>query len=301
MRSASLLVLLLVAVAAAFSACGGGDDNNAQAERVIERFLELGQDPGVRTQVLLDQLPPGLPEGLPEYPGSTLIGSTVMSSENLETFGVLLESGDSLDEILLFYEGALDQDPWQVVMSTSLADFAALQFNKVDDANFVGGVIAQQSGGDEERSSIFLSAQIISETGGTEPEPFELGVSKPLPRGFPAQMPVYPEATITDTAWTRSSGNVDLRVAFLTPDAPRDVIGFYQSELGNKGWKVTDEPGYEPTVVLSFEGVEGDETWSGAISADLFETDLDYTQASLQLLIGTGAAQTPVAPAAPTP
>jgi hypothetical protein len=298
-RSTGLLVLLPLALAVAFSACGGGDDNGGQAEQVIERFLEFGQEAGTEIQVLLDELPPDLPDGLPQYPGSSLIGSTVTTSEYVDAFSVLWDSGDSLDEILLYYEEALEQDPWQVVLSTSTADFAALQFNKVDDANFVGGVVIQRSGDDKEHSAILLSVQTLLEGGGTEPEPFELGASKPLPRGFPTQMPVYPQATVTDTGWARSPGNVDIQINFLTADAPRDVIDFYRSELKNKGWEVTDETTEDLSLALSFENNVDSETWSGGITANLFEEDPDYTRASLWLRISSETAENPSA--TPTP
>ena len=36
----------------------------------MAKFLEVGQSPGTTNQVLVDKLPPDLPDGLPEYPGS---------------------------------------------------------------------------------------------------------------------------------------------------------------------------------------------------------------------------------------
>jgi hypothetical protein len=286
-----LLLLALLAAAAAAGACGGGGDK--QAEQMIGKFLEIGQNPGATAEVMIGKLPADLPAGLPDYPGASLIGSAVTTDAGQKGISVLRETADPLDKVALFYEDALEQAPWQVVISTSQETVAALQFNKVDDANFTGTVIAQSSN-DKKRCTILLSVQLVGEA--PSPQPFELGASKPLPRGFPAQMPLYPDMTVTDSAWGRSADTTEFQVNFLTKSSPQDVIAFYRNDFQSRGgWTITDEPSQGTAVAFSFEHKEGGQTWSGSISADTFTEDPTYTQTSLQLQIGPESQPTPSA------
>jgi hypothetical protein len=297
---AGLLIVLLLAVTVA-AACGGG--GNKDAEKVLQRFMELGQNPGATAEVMIDKLPPGLPADLPEYPGASLVGSTVTVDAGTKSLSVLRETSDTLDNVLLFFEDKLDQPPWQILLSTSQENFAALQFSSVSDPNLMGG-LAIQSSDDGKHCTILLSVQ----TAGLEtptPKPFEAGAGKPLPKGFPSEMPVYPSITITDTAWARSADTTDFEVDFLTKGSPQDVIDFYRSQLKSRGWTVTDEPsqptqtGQAGALNLSYEGKMADQptqTWSGGVSAVLFNEDPTYTQARLQLRIGPEPSPTPSAP-----
>jgi len=301
---AGLLILALLAAAAAADACGDGDgDSDKQAEQVTGRFLEVGQNPGTTAEVMVGKLPADLPPGLPEYPGASLIGSAVTADGGQKALSVLRETADPLDNVILFYEDALEQAPWQVVVSTSQEGLAALQFSRLDVANFMGTVIVRSSA-DEKRSIILLSVDVSGEA--PSPQPFELGASKPLPRGFPAEMPLYPDMTVTDTAWGRSADTTQFQVNFLTKGSPQDVIAFYRNDFQSRGgWTITEEPSQGTAVGISFEHTAEGQTWSGSISADAFADDPTYTQTSLRLQIGPESQPTPsatppaTAPAAP--
>jgi hypothetical protein len=292
---AGLLILALLAVAAAAGACGGGDgDSDKQAEQVIGKFLEIGQNPGATAEVMIGKLPADLPPGLPDYPGASLVGSTVSNDAGQEGISVLSETADPLDNVALFYEDALDQAPWQVLSSNLQEGLAVLQFSKSDDPNFVGGVIIQSSN-DKKRCTILLSVQVSGEA--PSPQPFELGASKPLPRGFPAEMPLYPGMTVIHTGWGRSGDTTVFQYDFLAKSSPQDVIAFYRNEFQSRGgWTITEKPSQGTAVSFSFEHKEGDQTWSGSISADKFAEDPTYTQASLQLRIGPPITPTPPPP-----
>jgi len=290
---AGLFILALLAVAAAAGACGGDGDGNKQAEQVIGKLLEVGQSPGTTAEVMIGKLPADLPAGLPDYPGASLIGSTVTTDAGQKVISVLRETADPLDNVILFYEDALEQAPWQVVISTSQEGLAALQFGNLDDANLVGTVIVQSSA-DKKRCTILLSVQVAGEA--PSPQPFELGASKPLPRGFPAEMPLYPDMTVADTAWGRSADTTEFQVNFLTKGSPQDVIAFYRNDFQSRGgWTITEEPIQGTAVGFSFEHNAEGQTWSGNIGADTFAKDPTYTQASLQLRIGPESQPTPSA------
>jgi hypothetical protein len=293
-----LLSLVLLIVTAVAVACGGGD--NKDAEQVLQRFMEIGQNPGATAEVMIGEVPSGLPADLPEYPDSSLIGSTVTTDAGSKSISVLRETSDSLDNVLLYYEENLDTSPWEILLSTSQETFAAVQFGKLDDANLLGSIVIQSSS-DGKRSTILLSLQ-LTESEAPTAKPFELGASKPLPRGFPAEMPIYPDITITDTAWARSTDTLDFQVNFLTKSSSQDVADFYRKELGGRGWTVTDQPsetGQTGVLALTFEGKAPGQTWSGGISINVFEEDPSYTQVRLQVRIGPEASPTPAA--VPTP
>jgi hypothetical protein len=300
-RRVGLLTLVLLTATAVAIACGGGD--NKDAEQVLQRFMEIGQNPGATAEVMIGEVPSGLPAGLPEYPDSSLIGSTVTTDAGTESISVLRETSDSLDNVLLYYEENLDASPWEILLSTSQETFAAVQFGKTDDANLLGSIVIQSSG-DGKSSTILTSVQFAASETPTA-KPFELGASKPLPRGFPAEMPIYPDNTITDTAWARSTDALDFQVNFLTKSSSQDVADFYRKELASRGWTVTDQPsqtGQASATNLSFEGKTANlpgQTWSGDISINLFEEDPSYTQVRLQVRIGPEASPTPAA--VPTP
>ncbi len=121
-----LLALVLLIATAVAVACGGGD--NKDAEQVLQRFMEIGQNPGATAEVMIGEVPSGLPADLPEYPDSSLIGSTVTTDAGSKSISVLRETSDSLDNVLLYYEENLDTSPWEILLSTSQETFAAVQF-----------------------------------------------------------------------------------------------------------------------------------------------------------------------------
>jgi len=286
----SLLVVVLAAGLALAFGCGGSSSNQ-KAESAIAKLFEVGQSPGTTNEVLIDKLPPDLPDGLPEYPGSKLIGSTITTGGGAQGLGILRETGDPMDKVYAFYEQALDTDPWEIQLSSFPAETAGLQFVNINDSNMAGAVVIQSSGGDDSGSLIFTSIQKAIEA--VTSEPFKLEASKPLPRDWPSQVPLYPNATITGTAWGRSVGAGEWQVSFLAQTASTDVIDFYRTELTNAGFVVTDEAAQGEASVLSFKNELTAEIWNGAVSAQVFADDPAYAQATVQLSISSAAATQP--------
>jgi hypothetical protein len=288
-----LLVIALAGGLLAASGCGGSSDDKAVS--AIEKFLEVGQSPGTTNQILLDKLPPGLPEGLPEYSGSKLIGSTVTTGSAGKGLGVLRETADPVDQVYAFYEQSFSIAPWRVQMSTFPGKVAGVQFANTKDTSVSGAVVIQPSSDDDGASVIFLSIQSVS--GSSTTEPFKLQPSKPLPMGWPEQIPVYPGATVTDTGWGQTGSSIEWQITFLAQITAQEVIDFYRTELTKAGFTVKDEAPQGATLMLSFQGAQTNETWSGAVSAQAFAQDPTYAQATVQLQIGVAVPQPSGTPA----
>ena len=298
-RPATLLCLLVVGLALALAAFGCGGSSNGKAETVIEKFLEIGQSPGTTNQFLLDQLPSDMPDGVPEYPGSNLIGSTVSTGTGLRALGVLRETTDPLDKVYLYYESALDNAPWSITVSSSQGKTAALQFTNANDATLTGAVVIQPSG-DGGHTTIFFSIQTSSSD--VTSEPFKLEPTKPLPRDWPQQVPLYLNATITDTGWGRNGDATEWQITFLAKTAPLDILAFYRTELTAKNWAITDKPAQGGVSGFTAEVKEPGQTWDFSIAVSTFAKDPTYAQAMLQLNIGPPTTPTAQPPATtPTP
>jgi hypothetical protein len=294
-RPVIILFLGVLALGSALAwGCGGG--SNGGAESALAKLLQIGQSPGTTNEVLIGKLPPGLPDGLPEYPGSKLIGSTVTTSSGAQGLGVLRETGDPVDKVFAFYEQALDTDPWEIQISSFPAETAGVQFVNISDSNMAGAVVIQPPT-DGDGSLIFTSIQ--KPVDAPTSEPFKLEPSKPLPRDWPSQVSLYPNATITGTAWGRTAGASEWQISFLAQTTPTDIIDFYRTELSNAGFVVTDEPPQGEAPVLSFKNELTAETWSGAVSAQTFADDPTYAQGTVQVSISAATAAQPSA--VPTP
>jgi len=277
--------LAAAVLALALAGCGGGADGD-QTARIVERLLTSGQDQNTQVRTFVGEMPSEMPWDVPRYPGSKVLASFVLEQAGQSTYFIMLDSDDAADQVLQFYEGAFDEDPWQVEGFISGREAMAIQFSKIDDANVSGGLSVD--GLSEGGSGAVLSVQQIEESGAQEEQPFELGASRPLPSTFPSEVPLYPGATVTDTTWLRSAGGVEFLVTLLTTDAQEDVVKFYRGEFADRGFTVADEAGEGSAVVLSFSqpatgGLEG------RLTADVFQEDAAYTQVDVQLQVASSA------------
>lgn len=76
--------------------------------------------------------------------------------------------------------------------------------------------------------------------------------SKKLPKDWPADMPIYKEAKITSSSSIKGEGgSASLSVALETSDGVESVKDFYQKNLVDKKWEVTQ------MAATSQDGEEG--------------------------------------------
>jgi hypothetical protein len=286
-----LTAFLALTLVGAFVAIGcGSSSTDSKAQAIVQKFLEVSQSPDTQSQVMLGKVPDDLPADLPAYPGASLLGSVVTTaSGGLKDDSVLRETGDSVGDVYAFYEQAFDTSPWQILASTAQGKIAALQFGNASNPNMAGTVVVQpESSGNG--SVIYTSVQTAPAETPTS-EPFAPEPSKALPRGWPSQIPVYPNANITDTTWSRSSGSMQWQVSLLAVATPEDIIDYYRTQLSNAGFTVTNNPDQGGVSSLSFENKLTATPWSGTVTAQTFVQDSTYAQAVIQLQIGSGTPQ----------
>ncbi len=281
---------LAIAGALVCVACGGGGGSNSKAQAIIQKFIEASQSPDTQSQVVLGKVPDDFPANVPVYPGSSLLGSVVTtgSGGSLKADSVLRETSDAVGDVYAFYEQAFDTSPWQIQASTSPGKVAAIQYGNTDDPNLAGTLVIQpeSSGG----SVIYVSIQMAATETPTA-EPFTPAPSKPLPHGWPSQIPIYPNATIADTAWSRSSGSMQWQISLLAVTTSKDMIQYYRTQLSNVGFTVTSQPDQNGVSTASFQNTLVSPPWSGTVTTQTFAQDPTYAQAVIQLQIGSGTPQ----------
>ncbi len=289
-----LLAALLLAVA-----CGGAEDSERAGDIIHRLFVAaLTQDPG-RLEGFSGKLPPDLTERMdvPLYPDADLIVSfrepVAVGDQDVEPeadqegtpepvlYLILLDTGDDRDRVFRVYEKLLDQDPWQLVDSYSTQEVDTLSFSKVDDAD-ISGAVSIAHGGKDGRTTIFISLQDAGALSVEEPE-FELGESLLVPRHFPADVPEYDGATVTDTAFSRAPANESFLLIFLTPDAQNQVIDFYREAFEDNGWTVEEGEVFGLEERITFRDSSGD--IQGEVAADRFSLDRQLTEVTVRVQV----------------
>jgi hypothetical protein len=208
-----------------------------------------------------------------------------IASEQGTGYLIVMSTADPASEVFSFYSDALDQDPWQVEIGRASAEFTGLRFLRPDNIDVSGDVSLHRSDLSEE-TVIYLSYSDISQAilpGGESA--FTLGPTRPLPLGFPEDIPIYAgaeESVILDTYFERGQGGRAFIVTFLTQDSQDAVIEFYRDEFESRGWVVSDSGVSSTSFALAIEFDNGPEqSVSGTITADSFEDDPAFTQVDL--------------------
>ena len=298
----ALLAGLLLLVAA----CAG--DGDGRTAGVIHRLLlAAATDSSGTLESFPGRLPDDLPVEPPRYPGAGLIMSSRQPAPVTDTevgpeesipqptlYFIVFDTTDGREDVFDFYEDALDEDPWQLESTFSTGELDSLEFSNVDDAD-IAGAVSIASGGEDGRTSILISLQDAGAFREEAP-PFELGASLPVPKEFPDDVPLYPDSTITSTAFFREPGSESFLVIFLTTDSQDEIAGFYRDQFHQRDWSVLEGAplGLEERIDFRDEG--GDV--QGSLLADRFSRDPGYTEVRLQVRVNparepAGGTETP--------
>lgn len=79
-----------------------------------------------------------------------------------------------------------------------------------------------------------------------------------VPDGFPADMPIYPAASIVTGAKDEEDGGY--RLGLSTKDGEAKVIDYYKSELAKNGWAAKE------SIVMDNILSVSNEQWSGSVT-----------------------------------
>jgi hypothetical protein len=277
----------------ALAACAS--DDGGRTAGVIHRLLLAAATEGSGTlESFAGRLPDDLPVEPPRYPGADLIMSSRQPAPFTDTevgpeqtvpqptlYFIVFDTADEREDVFAFYEEALDKDPWQLESAFSTGELDTLEFSKVDDAD-IAGAVSIARGGEDGRTSILISLQDAGAFREEAP-PFELGASLPVPKELPEDVPLYPGATITSTAFFREPGNESFLVIFLTTDSQDEIVQFYRDQFHERDWSVLEGAplGLEERIDFRDEG--GD--IQGSLLADRFPRDRSYTEVRLQVRV----------------
>ncbi|HEX5141771.1 MAG TPA: hypothetical protein VFX19_12565 [Dehalococcoidia bacterium] len=268
---------------------GSGGGNNGESARIVDGLIRLGGTEGTTT-TYAGKLPPEFTSDFPLYKNADVIVSIAIASDQGTSYFIVLASDDPASKIYEYYSGALDADPWQVEIGRSSDDFTGIRFSRPDSADISADMTLYQSEVDN-KTAIYLSYQDTSQAvlPGATTSPFAIGPSRPLPAGFPKDIPIYQgdaDSTVLDTYFERGQGSQAYIVTFITRDTQDDVIDFYTNEFKNRGWNVTDAGVLNTSFALSIQFDDGNaKSISGSVSADAFDQDNNYTRVDLLLQV----------------
>jgi hypothetical protein len=270
---------------------GGGDEGAAGA---LEGILRPPSDPNTQIDSFKGEVPPDFPDDFPLYSDGKVVVSLEILSDEGTSYFVVMNTKDPTDEVYDFYRAELDDDPWQVEIGQSSAELTGVRFLRPDNPDVSGTVIIHRSDLDD-TTSIYVSFEDVAAaiSPGSADNPFNLGASRPLPPGFPNDVPIYSSrgnnSVVVDTYFERGGGGQIFRVSFLTKDSSDDVIKYYTDEFKGRGWTATDSTGQSATsFALSLNFADNNQSLQGQITADSFENDAAYTKVDMVVQV-TGA------------
>ncbi|MPZ49020.1 MAG: hypothetical protein GEU75_06890 [Dehalococcoidia bacterium] len=277
----ALIVGLLVYLFAGSS--GGGGISGAG---VVDGFIRLGPTGEEEITTFEGELPESFPSDFPVYDGAEVIVAFEIGSPEGTNYFVVIGTGASVDDVYNHYLTALDEAPWQMEIARSGDDFTGMRFSRPDNAEVSGDVTLHHSDLDDQ-TLLYVSYQDLSQTAQPEAKPFEAGSSRPLPPGFPSDIPIYKggaESVVLDTYIQKSGGNNNYIVSFLTKDSNVDVVDFYRGEFQKRGWTITDSAAEGSSFAIGIDFNDGQQAEiSGTVSADSFADDATYTRVDLLL------------------
>lgn len=287
--AAALIPAALVGAIVFFVARGDGDSNNAAG--IVDGLIRLGPSDQATITSYKDELPPEFSSEFPIYDDADVVVSIAIAGAGGTSYFIVLSADDTPENVYAYYAEALDTEPWQLGVGRSSDAFTGMQFFRPDNINVSGDITLHQSDLDG-RTSIYLSYEDIAQaiTPGLDRPSFALGATKPLPPGFPSDLPIYnsDDSVVMDTYFERSPGGQAFVVVFLTRDSEDEVINFYTDEFRNRGWNVSDSGVLSSNFALSIEFDDAaDQSLQGSITANPFEDDAAYTQVDMLITVAS--------------
>ncbi|MDP9236200.1 MAG: hypothetical protein M3P30_02180 [Chloroflexota bacterium] len=276
----AVLVGLLVWFIAPSS--GGGNNRvNADVSSIVNWF---SQSSGATSTRYEGKLAPGYPDGVPTYPSARLLSSVVQTQGEDASYFVIYDAKDSRQNVAAYFADKFGADPWQIEVAQDGHDSTGHRFSKIDDPNLSGYVIAAESDKDD-LTTIVVSVQVTAGAKAAGLRPYDPGVAKTLPDGFPSGVPPYPDATLIESAYQKQANGRSFVLSFVTKDDIAKVLDYYRQQFSGDGLTVTDGDTSQSTLVNA-EAVaftDSGQTLGGQVIAGKLAEDPDYTRIDLQV------------------
>ena len=261
-----------------------GESSSAEvsATNLLHTFTSGGE--GTTTTKYEGELPPGYPEGIPAYDDAEVVASVLQIQGEDAGFIIVSDTSDPRDDVNAFLREHFDEDPWQITAGSDDRESTAYQFSKTDDPD-ISGIVLVTSSKDGNRTTIVTSVQQVAGAAEQEADPFEPGVSRSKPQGFPEEIPVYEGAMLIDASFQNDPQGDGYAISLVTTDDPGDVLDFYTGALEDAGLTVEEAD-------ASGSALENAETITFADDELLLQGDLTvgdfpeadgYTQIDIQV------------------
>lgn len=268
---------------------GGGGDGRERSEQNVGNVINVfsqGQT-GAIVNRYEGRVAPGFPDELPVYPGSKVVASVVQIVGDDANYLVVYDTGDDRESVSRWLVDALDEDPWQLDAGQTGASSTLHRFTRIDDPDVTGLVLSAESDSDALTTIVFSVEVTSGGPAASDSGDFTPGASKPLPEGFPDEVPVYPDGTVVESAFQKQPQANSFSLTVVTTGSITEVIEFYTKAFEDNGWTVETQDASQAPLDnaegLSFSSE--DDGFSGAIFAGEHPQDDTFTQIELQVVV----------------
>jgi hypothetical protein len=242
--------------------------------------------------------PPDAPSGIPSYPGAQVVSSLRQVQGTDASYLIVYDTSDRRDAVAKYFGDKLDADPWQLQGGQTDQNGTVQQFSSIKDPNISGLVLVAESK-DDKVTTILESIQVVSGAANASKEPYSPGSSKPVPSGFPSNIPEYPGSVNIESAYQKQAGGNQYIISLVTKDDAAKVLDFYRGKFKGNGWTVADAPDPNapapdpsatpdasatpagPATAISF--TDDKTQLSGSVSTSKLTEDDSYTRVDVQV------------------
>jgi hypothetical protein len=300
---AILVPAIIVGVVVWFIASGmGGSSGSTHTDEDVASILNaFSSQQGTISTRFEGKLPAGVPSGIPKYPGSKVVSSLMQLQGSDASYLIVYDTSDQRDKVANYFDGKLDADPWQLQGGQTDENGSVHQFSSIKDPNISGLVLVAESK-DDKVTTILESIQVVSGAASAAKQPYAPS-SKPLPNGFPANVPEYPGSINISSAYQKQPVGNQYVISLITKDAASKVLDFYRGKFQTQGWTVSDTadpnatppadtggtpPAASPTpsgpaTAISF--TDDKTQLSGSVSTSKLTEDNSYTRVDVQVAL----------------
>lgn len=260
----------------------GSSGSNTTAGSLLHAFTSGSE--GVETRRFEGQFPPGYPETIPHYKDAPIEASVLQIQGDGLGFIAVQSADRSRDDVAAEMRELYDSDPWQIDVGQDGRDATLYQFTKIDDPDISGLVLLTEST-DRSATTIITSVQLATGAGDVDDEPFEARDGRPVPEGFPSEIPVFEGAIVIEAAFQNDAQANSFAVSSIVQADIDDLVEFYRDGLEEAGLTVEDgDPttsALEDAQVLSFTDEAGELV--GEVAIGRFPLDDGYVQIDVQV------------------